>query len=367
MENNKISMVDLKKQHENIKAEIKSALEEVISNADFIDGPNVKLFEHEVQKYLNISHAITCASGTDALHLALRAINIKPGDEIITTAFSFASTAEAIKYTGAKIVFADIDIKTFNIDPASIHEMITEKTRAIIPVHLYGYPCDLSSIQKIIKDKNIRIVEDCAQSFGSSIAGKKTGTIGVVGCFSFYPSKNLGCYGDGGMMITSSDKVYNKLSALKNHGSTEKYQHDILGFNSRLDEIQAAVLRINLKHIDQYNNQRKNIAKLYNELLLNVGDIQTPVNDSNEHIYHQYTITSNKRNEIQQELARKDIATAIYYPNPLHKQVAFKNSTNNYSLKNTEIVCEKCLSLPMHPELEKNQVERVCDAIKQLF
>jgi len=367
MENKKISMVDLKKQHKNIKAEIESALEEVITNANFIDGPNVKLFEQEVQKYLNISHAVTCASGTDALHLALRAIDIKPGDEIITTAFSFASTAEAIKYTGAKIVFADIDIKTFNIDPASIREVITKKTRAIIPVHLYGYPCDLPSIQHLIKNKNIRIVEDCAQSFGSSVADKKTGTIGEVGCYSFYPSKNLGCYGDGGMMVTSSDKVYKKLTALKNHGSTEKYQHDILGFNSRLDEIQASILRVKLKYIDKCNDKRRSIAKLYNELLLNVGDIRTPLNDSSEHVYHQYTITSTKRNEIQHALARNDIATAIYYPNPLHKQAAFTSPENNYSLKNTEIICDKCLSLPMYPELENNQVERVCDAIKQLF
>ncbi len=251
-----IPMVDLKGQYESLKSEIDSAIIEALGETRFILGPNVQAFDREAAEYLGVGHAISCASGTDALHLALLAAGIEAGDEVITSAFTFIATAEAIRYIGATPVFVDIQPDSFNLDPHKIRDAITERTRAILPVHLFGQPADMDEITAIAEEFNLLVVEDCAQSFGSRYRDRVTGSIGAVGAFSFFPSKNLGCYGDGGMVTTNDDAIASRIRMLRNHGSSQQYHHDVIGYNSRLDELQAVILRIKLKHIDDYNSQR---------------------------------------------------------------------------------------------------------------
>lgn len=361
-----IPMVDLKQQYRDLEAELLPALKEVLAACQYILGPNVSAFEQEAAAYLNVKHAVGCASGTDALYLALLAAGIKPGDEIITTPFTFIATAEAIRYVGAIPRFVDIDPDTFNIDPHAIAAAVNGKTRAIIPVHLFGQPADMPSILKIAHSKGLIMIEDCAQSFGAPIARKMTGTFGEFGCFSFFPSKNLGCYGDGGMVVTDSPEQAEKLRVYRNHGSKERYYHDVIGLNSRLDELQASILRIKLKHIDAYNSKRQAAAQRYNELLTH-PDIKTPVTDGiGKHVYHQYTILlpdAETRNRVMQALSAQKIASAIYYPVPLHRQNIFRNDYAKVTLPITESVAERCLSLPMYPELSSQQIETIVTAI----
>jgi dTDP-4-amino-4,6-dideoxygalactose transaminase len=362
-----IPMVDLKVQYEAIKEEIDNAVLGVIRSAHFILGPNGKTLEEEIARYHGVKHAVAVASGTDALHLALLAAGIRRGDEVITTPFTFIATAEVISYIGAVPVFVDIDPDSFNLDVAKIEPAITKKTKAIIPVHLYGQPADMDGIMNVAQKHGLKVVEDCAQSFGAELHGKKTGTFGDFGCFSFFPSKNLGCYGDGGMVITDDAKAADYLQSLRNHGSRIRYYHDEVGYNSRLDEIQAAVLRIKFRNIDAYNTKRRENALLYNESLAAVKGIKTPSErEGAQHVYHQYTIKIKDRDSVKRKLdAGSETSSMIYYPVPLHLQAAYRNlGQKPGSLPHAERVAQEVLSLPIYPELTGEQIAIVVGAVK---
>lgn len=358
-----IPMVDLKIQYHQIQAEIDTAVQSVLDSAYFIMGPQGASFEQEIAEYLGVKHAIGVASGTDALHLALRAVGLGPGDEVITTPFTFIATAEAIAYVGATPVFVDIDPRTFNIDVSLIAAAITPATKAILPVHLFGQPADLAPIRKICLDNGLWLIEDCAQSCGANYADKQTGAWGDLGCYSFFPSKNLGCFGDGGLVVTDRDDLAEEARTLRNHGSRERYHHHIIGYNSRLDDLQAAILRVKLQHLDRFNQQRRENAHRYSKKLAELG-ILVPFEDGNGlHIYHQYTILSERRAEIQRALTEAGIASAVYYPIPLHRQEVFREECNNLSLPVSEKSAEQVLSLPIYPELTQAQVDQVVEVI----
>ncbi len=358
----KIPMVDLKGQYLSLKSEIDAALLDALAETRFILGPNVQAFEAEAAEYLGVDHAISCANGTEALHLALLAAGIGPGDEVITPAFTFIATAEAIRYVGATPVFVDIQPDTFNIDPAAIEAAITHRTRAILPVHLFGQPADMDEIAALAETRGLLVIEDCAQSFGSRYRGKPTGGIGSCAAFSFFPSKNLGCYGDGGMVTTDDDEIAARVRMLRNHGSSQQYYHDVIGFNSRLDELQAVILRIKLKHIDDYNARRREVAETYNRLLAG-GALQTPViRDDRDHVFHQYTVLADDRDALRERILAREVACAIYYPVPLHRQKAFAD-TAQPELPVTEATARRCLSLPIYPELTEQQIETVGAAV----
>ena len=361
----RIPMVDLAGQYRELKPTLEPMMAATLDAAQYILGPNVQAFEKEAAAYLGVQHAITCANGTDALHLALLAAGIGPGDEVISTPFTFIATAEAIAYVGAKAVFVDIDPQTFNLDVAQVARAITPKTRALLPVHLFGQPANLAPLQALAQQHGLRLIEDCAQSFGAAIGGRMTGSIGDVGAFSFFPSKNLGCYGDGGMVTTQSDELAERLRMLRNHGSKVRYYHDIVGYNSRLDELQAVVLRAKLPHIDRYNRERRRVAHRYSAGLAGLG-LQTPHEDGvGVHVYHQYTLLTDRREAIQQALSAQQIASAIYYPVPLHQQKVFASISAGQSFPVTESVASRCLSLPIYPELSDSAIDEVCGVIRQ--
>lgn len=360
-------MVNLQAQYVDIKDEIEQGLAETIKNCSFILGPNVQAFEKEVAGYLGVKHAISCASGTDALHLALRAEGISKGDEVITSAFTFIATAEAIKYVGATPVFVDIDKKTFNITAENIEKAITPKTKAIMPVHLFGQPADLTQIKALCEQHNLKLIEDCAQSFGARINGQQTGAIGHASGYSFFPSKNLGAFGDGGLVITNTDETASLLKMLRNHGSDVRYYHDVIGYNSRLDDMQAVVLRAKLKRIDQYNQARRHAAHLYSELMADLPLI-TPYEDGlGEHVYHQYTLLCDRRDEVMQALQAEKIACAVYYPVPLHQQNVFKEDCKGVILPVTEGVAKTCLSLPICPSLSDETIKDITAVIRGIL
>lgn len=357
-----IPMVDLKGQYETIKDEVDTAILQALAETRFIFGPNVQAFDQEAGDYLGAKHAISCASGTDALHLGLLAAGIKPGDEIITSAFTFIATGEAIRYIGAEPVFVDIQAQSLNIDPAQIRAAITDKTRAILPVHLFGLPADMTEIQALADEFGLLVIEDCAQSFGSRYQGKTTGTMGCVGAYSFFPSKNLGCYGDGGMITTNDDGIAAQIRLLRNHGSSQQYHHDVIGYNSRLDELQAVVLRIKLKYIDEYNQKRLAVARSYNQRLAN-SRFQTPaIADDRDHVFHQYTLLCDDRDAVREHVLSQGVACAVYYPIPLHQQKVFADTTT-VELPVTESSANRCLSLPIFPEMTEAQIASVCEAI----
>ena len=359
-----IPMVDLKTQYHRLKAEIDQGIAEVLETTAFILGPNVRAFEEEAAAYLGVRHAIGCASGTDALHLALLASGVGPGDEVITSPFTFIATAEAIRYVGATPVFVDIDPKTFNIDPAAIESAITGKTRAVMPVHLFGQPVDMAQISGLCERNGLLLIEDCAQSFGASINGHQTGSLGISAGYSFFPSKNLGCYGDGGLVATSSDEVAAKVRMLRNHGSEVRYYHDVIGYNSRLDEIQATILRVKLRHIDEFNRERRRVAHRYCELMTDLP-VQTPYEDGlGVHVYHQYTLLCDRREAVMEALQKAGVSSAVYYPVPLHQQKVFAESCAGLSLPITESVSKRCFSLPIYPELEDSDICRVVGVIR---
>ena len=359
-----IPMVDLKIQYLKIKVEIDRGILEALEKTQFILGPNVAAFETEAAVYLGVQHAVAVASGTDALHLALAAAGIGAGDEVITSPFTFIATAEAIRYLGATPVFVDIDPKSFNIDPARIEAAITPKSRAILPVHLFGQPADMAAIESICAKHGLLLIEDCAQSFGAKINGRMTGALGTLGCFSFFPSKNLGCYGDGGMVTTNSPELAEQVRILRNHGSRVRYHHAVIGYNSRLDEIQAVVLRTKLKRIEEYNAGRRRVARLYNEILQD-SQVTTPHEDGKGvHVYHQYTVLTDYRDKIMQALTDAGIASAVYYPIPLHRQDVFANDYRNISLPVAEDISNRCMSLPIFPEMTDEQVREVVGVIK---
>jgi dTDP-4-amino-4,6-dideoxygalactose transaminase len=358
-----IPMVDLKQQFSSIKDDVVQGLLDVLDTTRFVLGPHGEALEQEIAAYCGVRHAFGVASGTDALHLALRAAGIGPGDEVITTAFTFIATAEAIAYVGATPVFVDIDPATFNIDVSKIEGAITPRTRAVIPVHLYGQPADLAPLVVLCKSRGLRIIEDCAQSFGATYQDRMTGSWGDAGCFSFFPSKNLGCYGDGGMIITNDDELAQQVQMLRNHGSRERYYHAVIGYNSRLDDMQAVILRTKLKHIDTYNRLRRENAAHYNARLANSA-VTVPFEDGKGmHVFHQYTIRVQDRERVQKALAAEGIASAIYYPVPLHRQEVFISDCAGVSLPVTDQAASEVLSLPMYPELIEEQIDRVCQTL----
>lgn len=362
-----VPMIDLKAQYLPLKEEIKHALKEIVESGRFVLGQNVESLETEIASYHNVSSAVGLASGTDALHLCLSALGIKKGDEVITTPFTFIASAEAIAYVGATPVFVDIDRHTLNIDTEKIEEKITPVTKAIVVVHLFGQPANMTAITGLAGKYNLKIIEDSAQAFGAKYKGTPVGSMGDAGCFSFYPSKNLGAYGDGGMMITNSPELYEKVKLLRNHGTVGPYEHSFLGYNSRLDEIQAAILRIKLKHIDEYNRNRQELAKLYSSLLGSV--VQCPVElPDTTHVYHQYTIRTPKREEVAKVLSDNSIASVVYYPIPLHFQKAFEYL--GYSpgdFPESEAAAKEVLSLPIYPELEQETIEYIAEIILKVF
>lgn len=357
-------MIDLKKQYIEIKDEVLSILNEILESSHYILGEKVREFEADVKRYHGVQEAIGVASGTDALHLSLRALGIGEGDEVITTPFTFFATVEAILYVGARPVFVDIEPDTYNIDASLIEDKITDKTKAILPVHIFGHPADMNAIMNIAKRYNLKVIEDCAQSFGALINSKKTGSIGDIGCFSFYPSKNLGAYGDGGMIILNDPNVADEIRKLRNHGSKGGYRHECLGYNSRLDEIQAGVLIVKLKKIDEYNKKRREKASLYSSLLSDA--LVCPVERSGcYHVYHQYTIRSAQRDRIQQRLKENAISSVVYYPIPLHLQDALKfmgHKEGDFPV--AELASKEVLSLPIYPELDEKDIEITAKIIK---
>ncbi|MDT4290929.1 DegT/DnrJ/EryC1/StrS family aminotransferase [Methylomonas sp. MO1] len=362
-----IPMVNLQAQYAEIQDEIVGGFSETLNNCAFILGPNVQAFEKEAAAYLGVKHAIGCASGTDALHLALLAEGIGAGDEVITSAFTFIATAEAIKYVGAKPVFVDIDPGTFNITPENIEKAITAKTKAVMPVHLFGQPVDLPAIKAICDKHGLKLIEDCAQSFGATVYNKQTGSFGNAAGFSFFPSKNLGCFGDGGLVTTDSDETAAKIKQYRNHGSDVRYYHDVIGYNSRLDELQAVVLRAKLKRIDRYNAARRHAAHLYSELMADLP-LTTPYEDGvGMHVYHQYTLLSDRRDEVMKALQEQKIGCAVYYPVPLHQQNVFKEECAGLSLPVTESVAARCFSLPICSNLSDDTVKQIVGVIRGVF
>ena len=363
----KIPLVDLKAQYNSIKADIDGVVRRVIERGEFILGNEVKAFETEVAKYLGVKYAVGVASGTDALHLALLACGIGSGDEVITTPFTFIATAEAITQCGAVPVFADIEPKAYNINPAKIESKITKKTRAILPVHLYGQAADMDAILRLAKKYNLKVIEDCAQAMGAEYKGKKVGSLTDAGCLSFFPSKVLGAYGDGGMIITNDSEIAEKVGMLRNHGGKNKYYSLMSGFNSRLDELQAAVLRVKLRHLDKWIELRRQKVHLYSSFFRQMDGIQIPfVSPNNYHIFNYYTIRVDgaKRDELRQHLNDRGIAAAVYYPLSLHLQKVYESS--GYKLGDfpeSEKAQEEVLSLPIYPELMEGQINRIAGII----
>jgi len=362
-----IPMVDLKKQYARLKKEIDEALGRALEETQFILGPNVEALEREVAAYHGLPYAVGCANGTDALLLALRACGIGAGDEVITTPFTFIATAETIALSGAKPVFADIRPDTFNIDPEKIAPKITPKTKAIIPVHLFGHPADMASILDIAREHHLKVIEDCAQAFGASYQEQRVGTFADAGCFSFFPSKNLGCYGDGGMVITRDEAIASKIKMLRNHGSAVRYYHSEVGYNSRLDEIQAAILRVKLPLIDEFNNARRANASLYGSALAGLDLVPPLERPGCRHVYHQFTLRVQNRQKVADALADAGIASAVYYPVPLHLQEVFlKMYGPQESLDVSEACAREVLSLPMFPELTGEEIQQIADVIRHV-
>lgn len=369
-------MVDLKGQYDRIKEEIDSAIQSVIDSSAFIRGPEVSSFEEELASYLGVRHAISCANGTDALQVALMALDLKPGDEVITTDFTFFASAEVIGLLGLKPVFVDPDPDTFNISPAAIEKAIGPETKAIIPVHLFGQSADMEEILKIARAHNLFIIEDAAQAAGTEYifpdgTRHKAGTMGEMGCTSFFPSKNLGCYGDGGAIFTNDDGLAKLLRSITNHGSTRKYYHDDIGLNSRLDSIQAAILRVKLRYLDEYNKARRDAASFYDRQLSQTDRCVTPYrSEKSSHIFHQYTLKTDPgiRDSLQDYLAERGIPSMVYYPVPMHRQRAFRHlGIEGENLPVSELLCSSVLSLPMHTELSIEQLKYICDNIYKFF
>jgi dTDP-4-amino-4,6-dideoxygalactose transaminase len=359
-----IPMVDLQRQYQNLKTEMEEAIRSVLNQGQFILGPEVSTLESEVAAYHGVPFAAGVASGTDALLLALRACGIGAGDEVITTPFTFIATAEVISHVQATPVFVDISPETFNIDPEKIEAKITAKTRAIIPVHLFGHPADMDPILELARRHRLKVIEDCAQAFGADYRGKKAGAMGDCGCFSFFPSKNLAGYGDGGMIITRDEETIKNARMLRNHGSKLRYHHHMLGYNSRLDEIQAAIIRIKFRHIGEFNAARRRHADLYRAGISREDVILPREQPECHHVYHQFTLRSQCRDRIMASLNDQGIASAIYYPVPLHRQEVFADcGTAGEKLPCAEACAGEVLSLPMFPELKQEEIRQITDVI----
>lgn len=372
----KIQMVDLKGQYLKIKEDVDISIQECIDSTAFINGPAVKEFQQDFEKYLGVKHVIPCANGTDALQIAMMALDLQPGDEVICPAFTYVATAEVIGLLGLKPVMVDVDKDTFDIELNGLEKYLTPKTKAIVPVHLYGQSADMEKILEFAEKYNLFVIEDNAQAIGSDYtfsdgAVKKTGTIGHIGCTSFFPSKNLGCYGDGGALMTNDDELAFKIRMIANHGQEKKYYHKVLGCNSRLDTIQAAVLKVKLKHLDEYSASRNKMADYYDTNLAEIAEIQTPKRAVNStHVFHQYTlrVKNGKRDELQKYLAEKNIPSMVYYPLPLYKQEAFLQYVEEgFSLPVTEQLCKEVISLPVHTEFNQEVLDVIITEIKNYF
>jgi len=371
-----IQMVDLVSQYEKIKPEVDEALMSVMGSAAFIKGPEVKSFQQELQDYLGVKHVIPCANGTDALQIALMALGLEPGDEVITSNFTFAATVEVIGLLRLTPVLVDVERDTFNIDVESMKNAIKPKTKAIIPVHIFGQCSNMEEIMKIAKENNIAVVEDTAQAIGSKYtfsdgSVKSAGCIGDMGTTSFFPSKNLGCFGDGGALFTNDSGLAARLEAIVNHGMKERYYHDEIGVNSRLDSMQAAVLRIKLRRLDDYIAARQKAAKYYSEAFADVDGLETPViSKDSTHVFHQYTLKTKgvNRNALQAFLSEKKVPAMIYYPVALHNQKAYKREgVSDSAFPVTMDLCDCVISLPMHTELEAEQLEYITNSVKEFF
>jgi len=373
--NKNIAMVDLKSQYLRLKPEIDQVIADVIDNSNFIKGPAVKNFENQLANYLRVKHVIGVANGTDALQIALMALDLKPGDEVIVPGFTYVATAEVIGLLGLIPIMVDVDIENFNISISNLEELITPKTKAIVPVHLFGQSAPMDEIMDFAFQHHLYVVEDNAQAIGSDYSHKngktsKTGTIGDIGCTSFFPSKNLGCFGDGGAIFTNNDNLAQKISMIANHGQSKKYIHDRIGVNSRLDGIQAAVLSVKLKELDDFVHRRNVVATAYNESFKDMIELVIPKTCIySTHVFHQYTlrILNSKRDKLQQFLKDADIPSMIYYPIPLYKQVAFQDYYHGEGLINTALLCEQVLSLPIHTEMDNESLKYIISKVKEFF
>jgi dTDP-4-amino-4,6-dideoxygalactose transaminase len=368
---NKIPPFDVSQQYQQIGDLLNQAALDVLASGQYIGGQTVGQFESEFAKYIGSQHSIACNSGTDALYLAMRALDIGEGDEVITSPFTFFASAETISMTGAKPVFVDIEAHSFNLNLDLIESAITDRTKAIMPVHLFGRPVDMPKLMAIAKKHNLYVIEDCAQATGAISNGEKVGNIGDVGCFSFYPTKNLGGCGDGGMMTTNNPEIDKKLRILREHGSPQRYYHEYIGMNSRLDCLQAALLQVKLPYLDKWNHQRREISDRYTHLLkeANIPHLVTPHHCPGS-VWNQYTICigDGKRNDVQAQLREQNIITMIYYPLPLHLQSVYKNlGYHRGDFPVTEDICDRVLSLPMFPELSEDQQDRVVITLKDIL
>ena len=376
MERKNIQMVDLMGQYRKIKDQIDKDLIDCIESGRLVNGPIVSDFCNNLSKYLDVKHVIPCANGTDAIQIAFMALDLKPGDEIICPSWTYIATAEAAAILGLKPVMCDVDPDTFNVSSKYIEPLITEKTKVIVPVHLYGQSCEMEGIMNLAKKYNLKLVEDNAQAIGSIFTfsngeKKHAGTIGDIGTTSFYPAKNLGCYGDGGAIFTNNDGLAEKIRVIVNHGEDKRCDHKVIGCNSRLDSLQAVILNIKLKYLDDYNFTRRIMADNYIKAFQNINNLQTPIEiDNSVHVYHQYTlkVLNGKRNELKEYLHKNGIPTMIYYPVPLYKQEAFKEYVpNNYYLENTEELSKNVISLPIHTEIENSSQDFIIEKVLNFF
>lgn len=374
--NSNIQMVDLKSQYQRIKKEIDDAVLDCISSTAFINGPKVKEFQEKLELYLGVKAVIPCANGTDALQIALMALDLKEGDEVIVPSFTYVATAEVIALLKLKPIMVEVDEETFNITAEIIEKAITSKTKAIVPVHLFGQSCDMLPIMELAEKHKLYVIEDNAQAIGSDYfypdkTSKKTGTIGHIGCTSFFPSKNLGCYGDGGAIFTNDEELAKKIRMIANHGQAKKYYHSVIGVNSRLDSLQAAILNVKLSYLDEYCNARLKVAERYDEAFAKIQGVKPPVREKNStHVFHQYTlqVENGLREDLQSHLQSKNIPSMIYYPVPLYKQDAFRGFVpSGFELPITEKLCKKVLSLPVHTEMNEETQNYIIDGVKSFF
>lgn len=369
-------MVDLKGQYEKIKSEIDRAILNTVASSAYINGAAVAEFQKNLENYLQVKNVVPCGNGTDALQIALMALDLKEGDEVIVPSFTFIATAEVVALLKLKPVMVDVDEDTFNLTAEAIEQAITPRTKAIVPVHMFGQTCDMEPIMRVAEKHNLRVVEDNAQAIGSDYKFsdgrvKKAGTIGQIGTTSFFPSKNLGCYGDGGAIFTDDAALAERMRMIANHGQNERYYHAVVGVNSRLDTIQAAILDIKLKHLDEYAAARRSVAAFYDDAFKNIEEIKTPARARNStHVFHQYTvqIDDGKRAGLQKHLAAKGVPSMIYYPVPLYKQKAFENwVAPDFNLPNTEKLCQSVLSLPIHTEMNDETLSFISGGVKEFF
>ncbi len=371
-----IQMVDLKGQYEKIKPEIDAAVTECLASAAFINGPKVAEFQRNLEAYLGAKHVIPCANGTDALQIALMALDLEEGDEVIVPAFTYVATAEVIALLKLTPVMTEVDADTFNLTAEIIENAITERTKAVVPVHLFGQSADMEAVMHVAEKHHLFVIEDNAQAIGADYkfadgSVKKTGTIGDIGTTSFYPAKNLGCCGDGGAMFTDDDELAKKLRMIANHGQSETYYHEVVGVNSRLDSIQAAILNIKLKYLDEYAAARNRVADFYDQAFAGLSELQTPVREANStHVYHQYTIRvkNGRRDELKKYLSEKNVPTSVFYPVPLYKQKAFSQyAAPDFALPTVEKLCAEVLSLPVHTEMDAETQNYIAECVRNFF